>query len=199
MSSTRKRFQPRRTEIVIAIIGLLGVLTTALFSNWDKLFSKQNTLRAEYSGYRPTGNFETEFRYYFEVSRTREMLETLLQEGIQHDRNRLLAGRPNDAEQINRIFDDLAKEIPKAEDIIKLYLPIYQKHLTVSEIQELNKFYSTDLMQRMVQKMPLVIQDTMPIQAKLVDDLQKRSVELMKRELLREDKPLPLNDPTPRG
>lgn len=31
-----------RTPIIVAIIGLVGVLTTALFTNWDKIFKKES-------------------------------------------------------------------------------------------------------------------------------------------------------------
>ena len=182
MTSGARSYKPTRPEIVIAVIGLFGVLTTAFLSNWDKLFPKQNTVQAEYSGYRPTGNFETELRYYFEVSGSRAGMETQQQQYLQAARNNLIEQNPKDAEEINRLIEDVSKETPKVEDIIKLFVPIYQKHMTIAEIQELNKFYSTDVMQRMVQKMPLIAQDAAQIQAKLLSEQQQRFRDRADRE-----------------
>lgn len=94
----------RRNEIVIAIIGLVGALVTGFLSNWDKVFPKQNTFQATYSGYRPTGDFETELRYYFEVSGTRAALESTQRQLVQNAKISLLSEYPKDAEQINKIF-----------------------------------------------------------------------------------------------
>ncbi len=33
-----------KTEIIIAIIGLVGIVLTAMFANWDKIFPKEPTL-----------------------------------------------------------------------------------------------------------------------------------------------------------
>ena len=74
-SAATERKPSKRGEIIIAIIGLVGVLVTGILSNWDKVFPKQNLVQATYSGYRPTGNFETELRYYFDVSGTRQALD----------------------------------------------------------------------------------------------------------------------------
>ena len=77
--SEEARRQPwlRKTEIVIAVIGLIGVIATGVLSNWEKIFAKGEVLTATYEGYSPTGNFETEFRYFFEVSGNRAMSEQL--------------------------------------------------------------------------------------------------------------------------
>jgi hypothetical protein len=43
-----------RTQIVIAVIGLVGVLTAALISNWDKIFVKNNPVESTHSTVSPT-------------------------------------------------------------------------------------------------------------------------------------------------
>ena len=53
-------------------------------------------------------------------------------------------------------------------------MPVYQKHFSLTEIQESNKFYSTDVMQGMVKKTPLVAQDAAPIQTKILNDCMER-------------------------
>jgi hypothetical protein len=75
---------------------------------------------------------------------------------------------------INREFDAIAREAIRFEDVIKALLPVYQKHFTLGEIQELNKFYSTDVMRGMVTKMPLITQEAAPIQVRLLSDYFQR-------------------------
>jgi hypothetical protein len=163
--------QASESTIVVAIIGLVGVLATALFSNWDKLFGNVVQARATRT---PTDNFETELRYYFEVSGTRAATESMQQQMIQNQKLDLLSMYPQDAEMINREFDAIAREAIRFEDVIKALLPVYQKHFTLGEIQELNKFYSTDVMRGMVTKMPLITQEAAPIQVRLLSDYFQR-------------------------
>jgi hypothetical protein len=165
-------------EIVIAIIGLIGVLVTALFSNWDKLFHKESIVQAQTS-YRPTGRFETELRYYFDVSGARAAMESTQQQMMLNQRIHLLSTYPEDAERINKMLDTITKEAIGLDDVIRTLLPVYQKYFTLSEIQELNRFYSTDVMQAVLAKLPLLAQDAAPIQIKLLNDYNQRVEQLV--------------------
>lgn len=164
----------KRGEIIIAIIGMVGVVLTGVLSNWDKLFPKQNVVQATYSGYRPTGSFETEFRYYFDVSGTRQGLESMQKQLLLNAKNAALAQNPGDAKEIERVFQVIEKESIKLDDVIREVLPVYQKHFTLAELQELNKFYSTEVMQGMVKKIPLVTQDAAPGQVKMMNAYLER-------------------------
>ena len=152
----------KRGEVIIAIIGMIGVALTGVFSNWDKIFPKQNVVQATYSGYRPTGNFETEFRYYFDVSGTRQGLESMQRQLLINAKNAALTQNPAHAQEIEKTFQIIESEAIKLDDVIRQVLPIYQKHFTLAELQELNKFYSTEVMQGMVKKLPLITQDAAP-------------------------------------
>ncbi len=164
----------KKNEITIAVIGLLGVLVTALFSNWDKIFPNQNEVRANYSGYRSTGVFETELRYLFEVSGQRIMIENLQQQAVIALRNNLIIEHPENAKEINLIMDASLEEAPTVDDIIRKLLPIYRNYFTVEELQELNKFYSTEIMQNMIRKTPTLMQEFAPLQLELIQDHQAR-------------------------
>ena len=65
---------------MVAIIGAVGLVVGAAISNMDKIgpaVRGTRTFTVEYEGYKPTGIFETEFRYYFEVSGLRSSIEDL--------------------------------------------------------------------------------------------------------------------------
>jgi hypothetical protein len=164
--------QQHSNEIIVAAIGLIGVVTTALLSNWDKLFRK--VVQAPYSGYIPTKNFETELRVFFEISGTRKLLEAQQEQLLQNIRASLLIEQPGEAENINKHVDAVRDEAIKYEEVVKAILPVYQKYYNIGDIQELNKFYSTDIMQNMAAKGPLIAQDLAPIQNKMFGDYLKR-------------------------
>lgn len=86
----------------------------------------------------------------------------------------LISQNPSDTEEIGKAFDIIANEALTVDDVIKVILPIYQKYFTINEIQELNKFYSTDAMQDMRKKLPLISQDVAPAQVGLMNDYMGR-------------------------
>jgi len=164
--------QQHSNELIIAIIGFIGVFVTALLSNWDKLFRK--VVQSPYSGYTPTKDFETELRVFFEISGTRKWLEAQRDQLLQNKRVSVLVEYPEDAEEINKQFDTIRDEAITFDYVLKAFLPVYQKYFSIGDIQELNKFYSTDIMQNMAAKGPLIAQDLAPVQNKMLDDYMKR-------------------------
>ena len=131
----------KKNEITIAVIGLLGVLATTALSNWDKMFPNPNEIRANYSGYRATGVFETELRYFFEVAGLRSWIENTRQQLVIAMRNNLIKEYPEKAKEINLVLDASLEEAPTIHDIIRKLLPVYRNYYTIEELQELNKFY----------------------------------------------------------
>jgi hypothetical protein len=163
----------RRNELFIAIIGLVGVLITGVFSNWDKLFPDPEIIHAR-SGYLPTGDFEKELRIYFELSGTRASLDSMQQQLFKNLESEEIRKHPEDATEIIKGISIAAKEVIRFEDVVKALLPVYQKHLSLEEIQELNRFYSTKTMQNMVNKLPLITQEAAPIQIQMMQEYMER-------------------------
>ena len=191
-SSDRDPQQLKRSEIIIATIGLIGVLITAFLSNWDKLFPKDNVVTASYSaGYKPTGDFETEYRYFMEVSGARKSMEIVQQQLVNGVKTALIS-QGADAETIDRRLEDAKRDIPTFDEMLGKFMPLYQKYFTLAEIQELNKFYSTDIMRGYVQKMPLLAVEMGQLGSKLFQDM----IERQHQRILRERKEKAQN-PTP--
>ena len=166
-----------KNQITIALIGLIGVLLTAVISNVDKLsivFSGKSTLVTGYSGYKPSGDFATEFKYLFNITGLETTLDSMEQQWISSSRMQDLTQHPEDKDQINAIYDAVSKEMPTVGEIEERFLPIYQKYYTVKEIQELNKFFSTETMQDYVKKAPLVMQDATPIMLQMQSEIANR-------------------------
>lgn len=141
-----------KNKITIALISLVGVIVAALLTNWDKIFPPKDTMQFTYTGYRPTGKFDTEFRYFIDISGTRDAVTMTQSNIVNLLRNNLLSQYPNRDKEINSMADTVLKESLTIDEVLQKFLPVYKKHFTVEEIQELNKFYSSEIMQDMVKK-----------------------------------------------
>lgn len=160
-------------EIAIAIIGVISTIATAVFSNWDKIFGKDKIVKVKYSGYQPTKNFETELRHYFEVTGHRKLVEKHADHLILNQKNKLIQQYPEDSHLYVELMQRYQKERITFDDVIKRILPIYKDHFTLAEIQELNKFYSTESMQNMVNKNEALAIKIAPINSQIIAEDQE--------------------------
>jgi hypothetical protein len=165
----------RKNEIVIAVIGLLGVLGTAVFSNWDKLHPPANQVKATFTGYAPTGDPQVELRYFFEVTGMRGLMQGMQTEMLAHFKQQVddqYKDRPELAAELMKV---MSEEIEAQYDqVLNAYIPIASKHFSVAEIQELNKFYSTPPMREMTRRAPLLTKEFMPSVMTLAKKSQER-------------------------
>ena len=141
---------------------LIGAIAGAVFGNWDKIFNKNKMVTAKVEGYAPTGNFEVEARYYFEVSGMRAQITELQLQILNSQESQLVAQFPQDQQLIAELMDIAEQSLPPLEEFLKLLIPIWQKFLSIDQIQELNKFYSTKTMQQMRDKQPLITEEYLP-------------------------------------
>ena len=67
----------------------------------------------------------------------------------------------------DEFFDELGKEMMKVgfEKLTPEFVPIYKRHLTEEELDEIIKFYESEVGQSLVQKMPLIMNEAMQIGA----------------------------------
>lgn len=152
--------QKKYIPVLVALITLLGMILGAIISNWDKLFLKPNEglVQARYQGYKPTGDFETEFRYYMEVSGARKSTNAMKQEIIDRYKAKLKATSPEDIQRMETYIEFFEKFLDP-DKMVKEMIPLFRRYFTIEELQELNKFYSTDIMQKMVNKLPYMAHD----------------------------------------
>ena len=63
------------------------------------------------------------------------------------------------------IWVDLEKEMNKTSmnDLISMLIPVYSKHLTIEDLNELIKFYESPVGQKYAEKNPLIMQESMQV------------------------------------
>jgi hypothetical protein len=94
-------------------------------------------------------------------------------------------------------MDDLIKAMP-IDEITQAMIPAYQKHFTKSDIDAMNAFYSSPVGQKVLQQLPVVMQEgsqaAMPILSRYITEWKDR----MQQDLKEMEKDSPRkNDPAP--
>ncbi|MEP7264152.1 MAG: DUF2059 domain-containing protein [Bacteroidota bacterium] len=59
-----------------------------------------------------------------------------------------------------KFWDEFTKEI-KAEDLVNLILPIYEKYYTEEDLDQIIAFYKTPIGKKMVETLPMISQESM--------------------------------------
>jgi hypothetical protein len=117
-----------------------------------------------------------------EVNGTRNTVLAMQQNLENSIKMNLIQQHPQNAKNINKYIEFMDKKMPTFEDILKIIIQIYKNYLTVDEIQELNKFYSTEVMQKMVAKTPLMMQEFAPKMVDMINSLQTEIMEYIRHE-----------------
>jgi hypothetical protein len=65
----------------------------------------------------------------------------------------------------DEIWDDLEKEFNKAtvDNLIEMLVPVYLKHLSIEDLQELIVFYESPVGKKYAEKNPLIMQESMQV------------------------------------
>jgi hypothetical protein len=182
----------KNKEVLIAVIGLIGVLATAGFSNWEKIFPPPNIVKSQFTGYTPTGDAQVELRYFMEITGMRANLKQMQAGVIEHFKKQTEAIPGATPEFTAKMFKVLEEEMnTQYDEVMNAFVPVASKHLAVPELQELNKFYSTPAMREFLRKQPIINSEFLPIAMAQIQKNQERIASrvdaLMKEEMQRKD------------
>jgi hypothetical protein len=123
-----------RNEIVIALIGFLGVAFTAAVSNWDKISSHGSTSSAPIV----SDNIDVQIRYFIETSGFRSAMDALEKQRAERYKLEYKA----DKDTVNCMLD---MSIPPNQ-LVEITVEAFRKHFTLEEIKELNRINATPAM-----------------------------------------------------
>ena len=96
----------------------------------------------------------------------------------------IVQGRP----EVERDFDDISRRLLEAfnarvNEVIALGATIYARNFTVDELRELTAFYRSPLGQKVQQKLPTVMQESMSMGARFGQEISREAGEQMINEL----------------
>lgn len=75
-------------------------------------------------------------------------------------------------------WDNFFKEM-KGDDLINLIVPIYDKHFTEEDINALVAFYDTPVGKKMVEKLPLIMQESITVGQKWGKEIAEKVIQKM--------------------
>jgi hypothetical protein len=80
-----------------------------------------------------------------------------------------------------KFWDDFMKEV-NADDLENLIVPIYDKHFTEPEIDELTKFYRTPIGKKMIEMTPVISDESMQVGRAWGKELGEKVAKRLKQE-----------------
>lgn len=139
----------RRNEIIIAVIGLLGVLFTGAVSNWDKIFPAHNATNYPVA----SDDINIQARYYVETTGFRSALEAVEKARAERYRREYKLS----PETVDCMMD---MNIPTTQ-LVDIATNVLKAHFTLEEIKELNRIESNPLLRRAAEKQPAITLDVL--------------------------------------
>ena len=138
---------------IISTLALLLIVSTTAFCQTDKEYSE--TLKK-----------------YFEVSGNKATADVALEQMIDIFKPQY----PNIKEnEWKKIYQDVVQE--SMNQFIEMNIPIYQKFLSKSDLEEIIKFYQTPIGQKFSQSNALITKELMTISQQWGMDLSKQLIE----------------------
>ncbi|MFY9310511.1 MAG: DUF2059 domain-containing protein [Bacteroidia bacterium] len=78
-------------------------------------------------------------------------------------------------------WDDFEKEI-KAEDLMDLIIPIYDKHYTEEDIDQLIAFYNSPIGKKMTENLPIIMQESMAAGQTWGSKIAEKAIERLRQK-----------------
>lgn len=122
---------------------------------------------------------------YLDVIHSRELtrgMVTAMSQGTHQMMHELYLKHQNELppdyeSKMTAMMDDMLRGMP-LEDMMKAMVPVYQKHFTKGDIDQLVAFYGSPTGQKILRQMPAIMAEAMqtmtPVMTKYVDTMQKR-------------------------
>jgi hypothetical protein len=153
-----------------------SLLITCLFLS-SVSFAQQNPADAPAS--------KEDVEKYLAVMHTRDLMKTIsdtMSKQMRQVTSEMLKKQSNVSpemrERVNKMTDDLIRNMP-IDEMIDAMIPVYQKHFTKGNIDDLLAFYSTPTGQKVVKETPAIsaeaMQAVMPISQKLMATAVQRA------------------------
>lgn len=161
----------RKNEIIIAVLGLLGVIFTAVISNWDKLSSPSPVAT---NSAVVSDDINVQIRYFIETSGFRNAMEALEKQRAERYRLQFKADRDT--------VDCMLDMSMPTNQLIDIAVDAFRKHYTLEEIKELNRINSTPVMVSLAAKQAAIALDLTKGLEEAAQRMQRRNLALAGRD-----------------
>lgn len=139
-----------RNEIIIALIGLIGVIFTAVVSNYEKIFDDKPENESSFP-YEKVDDLDMQLRYFIEVSGFRNSMEEMKK--VSAEKYKMKHGVSDTV--VNCILDNQIQ----TEQLIELFISAHKNHITLQQVKDLNRLYSSESMKSYSKSSPLIARE----------------------------------------
>lgn len=101
--------------------------------------------------------------------------------GMQVMTNIINSYKQNFPQVSNEFWDEAMKEVHE-QDLINLIVPVYEKNFSDEDIQAIITFYKTPVGRRMIEKMPVIMQEAMQAGGDWGKKLSEKILEKLKQK-----------------
>ena len=136
-------------EITVAVIAGVAVLGAALISNFDKL-SQSNAKKSEIS-YVPSNDIDLEIRHHLDLIGVPDLTNQMKQHLAQRYREKFHLKDTEIACILDTSFF--------ASEFTEVFVAASKKYLSLQDVQELNKFYSSPVMKHYLQQQSAIARE----------------------------------------
>jgi hypothetical protein len=126
-----------------------------------------------------------------------ESMKQVMREGAERSfRERVPNPTPKQLAALHGMFDDIV-DATSMDDMINALIPIYQRHLTKADIEEMIRFYSSPTGQKLLHEQPAIIQESMQagaeVQQRRMDEIKAKIQQRMQQieEASQDETPAP--------
>ena len=126
---------------------------------------------------------------YLDVMHTRDMMKTMM-DAMSKQMHQIFAEQlkkepgmtPEVEARVNKMMDDIVKGMP-IDDLLDAMIPVYQKHFTKGDINDLLTFYSTPTGQKLIKELPAITTEAMQAATPIYKTMMATAMQRVQDEL----------------
>jgi hypothetical protein len=126
---------------------------------------------------------------YLDVMHTRDMMKTMA-DTMSKQMRQLVAEQmkkqpgmtPEMEERVNKMTSDLIKNMP-FDEMLDAMIPVYQKHFTKGNIDDLLAFYSTPTGQKVIKELPAITAEAMQAVTPITQRIMATTLQRVQHEI----------------
>jgi uncharacterized protein len=136
---------------------------------------------------------------YLAIMHTRDVMKTMM-DAMSKQMHQIFAEQlkkdpamtPQAEARVNKMMDDIIKSMP-IDDLMDAMIPVYQKHFTKGNIDDLLAFYSTPTGQKVIKELPAITAEAMQAATPIYKTMMATAMQRVQDELAQMQKG---NDPS---
>jgi len=182
----------------VSILVIVCLLSLTLLAQQPAGSPVKNSGQSTAQPLPPDAPSREEVLQLFELLQIKKLTETTMQMAQEQAKNvaeqmlheAMPDPTPDQLKSSQQLLDAITQDVMKAfplDEILNVMVPVYQRHLTRSDLQAIVAFYSSAVGQKLLREQPAMVQESMqamaPIQQRMMEDLMRRVKERVERNL----------------